>query len=187
MTSSRILIGKVVAAHGLKGEVKLKCFATDPAALAAYPGLSFADGRKAKIGSVRVAGDFVIANFAGVPDRTAAEGLRGVEIFVDRAALPPTDDEEFYLADLIGCVACDPAGAPVGEVIAVPSYGAGDILEIRIGASRQTAMVPFSRDFAPVVDVAARRITLSDAGIAAIEGDDGLRDDRLGDETGAVA
>jgi 16S rRNA processing protein RimM len=173
MTSSRILIGKVTAAHGLKGEVKLKCFATDPAKLAAYPGLTFADGRGARISGARISGDFVIASFAGVADRTAAEGLRGVEIFVDRAALPPTGDEEYYLADLIGCVACDPMGAPLGEVIAVPSYGAGDILEIRIGASRQTALVPFSRDFAPVVDVAARRIFLSESGLAAIEGDDG--------------
>jgi 16S rRNA processing protein RimM len=176
MTSSRILIGKVAAAHGLKGEVKLKCFATDPSALAAYPGLTFADGRKAKISAARVSGDFVIASFAGVGDRTGAEGLRGVEIFVDRSALPPTADEEFYLADLIGCVACDPSGAPVGEVIAVPSYGAGDILEIRIGASRQTALVPFSRDFAPVVDVTGRRIMLSDAGIAALDGGDGAQD-----------
>jgi 16S rRNA processing protein RimM len=172
MTQSRILIGKVAAAHGLKGEVKLKCFATDPAALVTYPGLTFADGRNAKVSAARVSGDFVIASLAGVTDRTVAEGLRGAEIFVDRAALPPTEDEEFYLADLIGCVACDPHGSPVGEVIAVPSYGAGDILEIRIGASRQTAMVPFSRDFAPVVDIPARRIVLSDAGIAAIEGDD---------------
>lgn len=172
MTSSRILIGKVAAAHGLKGEVKLKCFATDPAALVTYPGLTFADGAKAKISAARVSGDFVIVNFMGVADRTAAEGLRGAEIFVDRAALPPTEEEEFYLADLIGCVACDQSGAPVGEVIAVPSYGAGDILEIRIGASRQTAMVPFTRDFAPVVDVSARRIVLSESGIAAIEGDD---------------
>lgn len=172
MTSSRILIGKVAAAHGLKGEVKLKCFATDPAALVTYPGLTFADGRNARVSAARVAGDFVIASFSGVSDRTGAEGLRGAEIFVDRAALPPTEDEEFYLADLIGCVACDQHGAPVGEIVAVPSYGAGDLLEIRIGASRQTALVPFSRDFAPVVDIPARRIVLSEAGIAAIEGDD---------------
>lgn len=171
MTTSRILIGKVAAAHGLKGEVKLKCFATDPAALVTYPDLTFANGQKAKVSAARVAGDFVIASFAGVTDRTGAEGLRGAEVFVDRAALPPTDEEEFYLADLIGCVACDPNGAPVGEVVAVPSYGAGDILEIRIGASRQTAMVPFTRDFAPIVDIVARRIGLSESGIAAIEGD----------------
>ena len=170
MTRSRILIGKVAAAHGLKGEVKLKCFASDPAALVTYPGLTFADGAKATIKAAREAGDFVIATLAGVNDRSVAEGLKGVEIFVDRAALPPTEDEEYYLADLIGCVACDPTGAPVGEVIAVPSFGAGDILEIRIGASRQTALVPFARDFAPVVDVAGRRIGLSAAGIAAIEG-----------------
>lgn len=182
MTNSRILIGKVAAAHGLKGEVKLKCFATDPAALVTYPGLTFADGRKAKVNAARISGDFVIASIAGIVDRTGAEDLRGAEIFVDRAALPPTEEEEFYLADLIGCVACNSHGAPVGEIVAVPSYGAGDILEIRIGASRQTAMVPFSRDFAPVVDIVARRIVLSDAGIAAIEGDGGV------DQTeGAVA
>lgn len=182
MTQTRILIGKVAAAHGLKGEVKLKCFASDPSALVTYPGLTFADGRKAKVTAARVSGDFVIATLAGVPDRSAAEGLRGVEIFVDRAALPPTEDEEYYLADLIGCVACDPSGAPLGEVVAVPSYGAGDILEIRIGASRQTAMVPFSRDFAPIVDIASRRIVLSDAGLAAIEGED-----RSDHREGAVA
>jgi 16S rRNA processing protein RimM len=169
MTQSRILIGKVAAAHGLKGEVKLKCFATDPAALVTYPGLSFADGRKATVKAARVAGDFVIATLSGVKDRTMAEQLRGTEIFVDRAALPPTAEEEFYLADLIGCVAYDPAGAPVGEVIAVPSYGAGDILEIRIGASRITGLVPFTRDFAPEVDTSGKRIVLSASGVAALD------------------
>jgi 16S rRNA processing protein RimM len=173
MTNSRILIGKVAAAHGLKGEVKLKCFASDPAALATYPGLTFADGRRATVTAARPSGDFVIASLQGVADRNDAERLRGAEIFVERSALPPTADEEYYLADLIGCVACDPHGAPVGEVVAVPSYGAGDILEIRIGASRQTALVPFARDFAPVVDVLGRRIVLSSNGIAAIEGGDG--------------
>jgi 16S rRNA processing protein RimM len=172
MTNSRILIGKVAAAHGLKGEVNLKCFAADPAALVTYPGLTFADGRNAIVSAARVSGDFVIASFKGVADRTSAEGLRGAEIFVDRNALPATEEEEFYLADLIGCVACDPQGAPVGEIVAVPSYGAGDILEIRIGASRQTALVPFTRDFAPIVDVPARRIVLSDSGIAVIEGEE---------------
>jgi 16S rRNA processing protein RimM len=177
MTDSRILIGKIAAAHGLKGEVKLKCFAADPAALATYRGLSFADGRAVNVRAARVQGDAVIAVLTGVADRTAAERLRGAEIYVDRSALPPPGEDEFYLADLIGCVACDPLGAPVGEVIAVPSYGAGDILEIRIGASRATGLVPFTREFAPGVDVAARRIALSPAGVAALEGgDEGARD-----------
>jgi 16S rRNA processing protein RimM len=68
----------------------------------------------------------------GVNDRNAAEKLNGVELYVDRALLPDTDDDDdFYHADLIGLKARLVDGSEIGEVMAVPNFGAGDLLEIR--------------------------------------------------------
>jgi 16S rRNA processing protein RimM len=173
MQSQRILIGRIASAHGLKGEVKLKSFASEPLALGRYGALSASDGRKLNLKAARLAGDFVIAAFDGVADRDLAEGLRGLELYVERNALPDPGEDEFYLADLIGCHVYSAEGAPLGEVVAVPSYGASELLEIRIGASRDTAFVPFTRDFAPTVDTGLRRIVLSREGLSALEGDDG--------------
>ncbi|HAJ45322.1 MAG TPA: 16S rRNA processing protein RimM [Alphaproteobacteria bacterium] len=169
---NHILIGRIAAAHGLRGEVKLLCFAADPLAIARYGALMAGDGRSLVLAAARQAGDHLIASFKGVADRTTAEALRGVELYVARAQLPPPEEDEYYLADLIGCSVCGPDGTLAGEVVGVPSFGAGDILDIRIGVTPATGLVPFTRDFVPLVDVAARKIVLSVAGIRALDGAD---------------
>jgi 16S rRNA processing protein RimM len=107
----------------------------------------------------------VVAAVDGITDRNAAEALRGTELFVPRAVLPPTDDDEFYQDDLIGMEVVDAAGAARGAVLAVHNFGAGDVLEIAppLGA---TFFLPFSRDAVPTVDVAARRLVAADASLA---------------------
>jgi 16S rRNA processing protein RimM len=95
-----------------------------------------------------------------VNDRNAAEALKGVALYVDRARLPSAEEGEFYHADLVGLAAEDREGHRIGTVVAVENYGAGDILELRLEGSRQTEMIPFADAFVPEVDVAGGRIVV---------------------------
>jgi 16S rRNA processing protein RimM len=125
-----ILLAAVTGAQGLKGEVKAKLFTATPDALPRYGVLHTKSGRKLKITAFRPTkeGEAVIA-FEGVRDRDAAEALKGVELFVDRAALPQPDEDEFYHADLIGLEVRDSEGRVLGRVSALHNFGASDVLE----------------------------------------------------------
>jgi 16S rRNA processing protein RimM len=79
---------------------------------------------------------------------------------VARARLPDPAQDEFYFADLIGLTAERPDGSPLGEVVAVHNFGAGDVLEVQLAGSLETILVPFSRQAVPQVDVAARRLVI---------------------------
>src|SRR5690348_15774037 len=129
-----VLMGAIIGAHGIKGEVKVKSFAGTPAAIATYGALSDAKGRifdLSLVGKATPGKDILIARINGVGDRNAAEALKGVELFVARDRLPKTaDDEEFYLADLIGLDIVDQHGTAHGRVVSVENYGAGDVLSI---------------------------------------------------------
>ncbi|MCT8999247.1 ribosome maturation factor RimM [Chelativorans intermedius] len=148
-----VQLGVVGAAHGIRGEVRVKPFTDDPLALGRYGPLYTAAGRMLKIVRMRPARNVVIVRFDGVDDRDGAETLTGEALFVDRAALPQAlEEEEFYHADLIGLPAFDETGEEIGTVIAVHNFGAGDILEIRPAAG-PTLMVPFTHDAVPEVDL----------------------------------
>lgn len=163
MTASppRILVGRFGAAHGVRGEVRIKSYTSDPMALATYEGLSDSSGaRSFRIESARpVKDDIIVARLRGVSDRTAAEALTNSEIYIARDALPPPDEEEFYVADLVGMRAELADGTPSGTIANVLNFGAGDILDIALegGGSR---LVPFTRACAPHVDVKARRVVI---------------------------
>jgi 16S rRNA processing protein RimM len=157
-----VLIGEFGRAHGLRGEVRLKSFAADPAAIASYGPLSSEDGRRFVLAAVRPAGggspDMLIARVEGVTTREAAEALNRVRLHAPRERLGETAEEEFFVADLVGMAVHDPAGAPVGKVVAVPNYGGGDLLEIAPAGGGRTALLPFTRAFVPEVDRAGRRL-----------------------------
>ena len=102
----------------------------------------------------------VVARIAGVADRNGAEALRGVELFVERARLPAASDDEFYHADLIGLAAVDGEGKPVGEIVSVHNFGAGDLLEIRLAGSSKTELMIFSDATVPEVNIAAGRVVI---------------------------
>ena len=115
-----------------------------------------------EVEALRPAKDFFVARLKGVADRTAAEQLRNVELFVPRARLPaPADGEEFYHADLVGLAVVDTNGAELGSVVALHNFGAGDIIEVRRPESRDTVMLPFTQAVVPVIDVAGGRITVA--------------------------
>jgi 16S rRNA processing protein RimM len=158
--SRRILLATIGAAHGVKGEVRVKSFAADPTALAAYGQLATDDGQSFEIERLRPSkGNMLIAKFRGVDDRNAAEALNGLSLYADRAALPAADDDEFYHADLIGLAAFGPAGERLGTVVAVHDFGAGDILDVKTEGGL-SMMVPFTKVCVPEVDIAAGRLTI---------------------------
>lgn len=167
--TQRILVARIGAPHGVKGEVRLFPFTADPQALRDYAPLTDAEGRRQfKILALRPAKEHFVARLAGIDDRTAAEALTNTDLYVPRDALPEAeDDDTFYHADLIGLGVHDEAGARIGTVTALHDFGAGEILEYapEPGTARRagTLMVPFSRDAVPVIDVAAGRVVVAAA------------------------
>ena len=159
MAPKTLVFAVVGAPHGVRGEVRVKSFAADPTAIGDYGVLYAKDGRVFEIERIRAAKDVVIAKFRGIDNRDAAEALKGLELGVDRSALPDPGEDEFYHADLIGLEAFDPAGAPLGHVVTVQNYGAGDILEIA-PPKRPSILVPFTKINVPDIDVAAGRLTV---------------------------
>jgi 16S rRNA processing protein RimM len=137
---SLILLGRITGAHGIRGAVKLKSFAAKPADIASYGPLATADGRTVEILKLKPANDEFIADLKDVRDRSAAEALKGVELFIARDKLPVVKDKEFYLADLIGKdVVHD--NAPMGKVASIENYGAGDLMELANGGLVPVAFI----------------------------------------------
>lgn len=157
----RILLGRIAGAHGIRGEVVIHAYTGAPEDIGAYGPLADADGvRSFAIASARATAKGVVARIKGVADRNAAEALKGVELYVDRARLPAAADGEYYHADLIGMAAVDAEGNPVGEIVAVQNFGAGDLLEVRLVGSHKTEFVSFTDAAVPEVDIAAGRVVV---------------------------
>jgi 16S rRNA processing protein RimM len=159
--SHRIVMAHVTCAHGIRGDVVLKTHMDDPHDLTSYGPLTDEAGtRRFEIKSLRVTAKGVVVHLKGVEDRNAAEALRGVGLFVERTALPPSEDGAYYHVDLIGLAAVDAAGAAIGKVIAVQNFGAGTMLEISRPGVRETEYVPFTDAFVPEVDIAGGRVVV---------------------------
>lgn len=158
----RVCLGAITGAHGIRGEVRIHCFASDPRSLTAFGPLGDETGRRTfVVEGLRDANKGYIARIRGVTDRNAAEALRGTQLYIERDALPePEDEDSYYLDDLIGLTARDPAGQELGSVIAVHDFGAGDVIEVQRPQGRQTFMVPFAESFVPALDVEAGFIVI---------------------------
>jgi 16S rRNA processing protein RimM len=146
----KIPLAAVAGAHGIKGEVRLKLFSDSSDSLARHSRL-YVGGAERKLLEVRAAGKGAIARFEDIADRTAAEALRGTLVEVDRAALPPLGEGEYYHADLIGIPCVDRDGKPLGAIIAVENFGAGDLLEVEDGRGRRS-LIPFRPGIADLAD-----------------------------------
>ncbi|UFZ01949.1 ribosome maturation factor RimM [Bradyrhizobium ontarionense] len=158
--SKLICVARIGAAHGVRGEVRLWTFTEDPLAVLHYGPLTTKDGtRSFEVAKAREAKDHVVATIKGVTDRTAAERLNGLELYVSRDRLPETDDDEYYHADLIGLAAETTAGAPLGRVLAIHNFGAGDIIEIA-PPTGSTLLLPFTNAVVPTVDIAGGRVII---------------------------
>jgi 16S rRNA processing protein RimM len=161
--ANRVCLAVIGAPHGVQGAVRIKSFTDEPEAVARYGALEDEAGeRQFKLQVIGAAkGDgMVIAKLAGVTDRDRAVALRGLRLYLPRAALPPPGDDEFYYADLVGLAAVLEDGASLGTVVAVHDFGAGDLLEI--GREQgQPVLVPFTRAAVPVVDLAAAKVVIA--------------------------
>jgi 16S rRNA processing protein RimM len=146
----KIALAAVAGAHGVKGEVRLKLFGEGVESLSRHKDV-YVGGAQRRLLAVRAGGKAAVAKFAGVDDRSAAEALRGTLVEVDRAALPPLADGEYYHADLIGLPAVDGNGAALGTVVAVENYGAGDLLEIEVESGKRS-LIPFKPGIADFED-----------------------------------
>lgn len=151
----RVALAAVAGAHGVKGEVRLKLFADSVDSLAAHKML-FVGGEAMKLQSVRDGGKTAVARFEGVSSREAAEGLRGSLVEIDREALPPLEEGEYYHADLIGLTCFSEEGETIGSVVGVDNFGAGDLLDIELTSGKR-ALIPF-RD--PMARMEEARIVL---------------------------
>ena len=157
MTAS-VCVARIGAPHGVRGAVKLWTFTEDPLAVKDYGPLMTKDGaRQFEVVHVREAKDHLVATFKGVSTRDEAERLNGIELYVPRERLPKTDDDEYYHADLIGLAAVTTADRPLGKVIAIHDFGAGDIIEIA-PPQGTTMMLPFTNAVVPTVDLAGGRV-----------------------------
>jgi 16S rRNA processing protein RimM len=168
--SAQVCVARIGAAHGVRGAVKLWTFTEDPLAVTRYGPLSTKDGaRQFEVAQAREAKDHLVATLKGVTTRNEAERLNGVELYVARDRLPATGDDEYYHADLIGLAAITTSNEPLGAVIAIHNFGAGDIIEIA-PPTGATIMLPFSNAVVPTVDIAAGRVVIELP--AEVDGDD---------------
>jgi 16S rRNA processing protein RimM len=148
--ADQVILAAVAGAHGLGGEVRLKLFAEGIDSLKRHPVL-YAGERPLTLKSAKPGSAGAIARFAEIADRSAAEALRGTLLTVPRTALPPLEEGEYYHADLLGLPCEDAHGAPLGKVVAVENFGAGDLLEIERPDGKR-ALVPFKPGVADLVD-----------------------------------
>lgn len=154
MASNLLLVGRVAGAFGVKGEVRISAYTEDPMALVTYrvllredgrPGLTLTGGRAAKGALIARAGE--------IETREQAEALRGLKLYISREILPEPEDDEFYVADLVGLSVVTSAGEALGEVKSVQDFGAGDLLEVQ-PKSGASFWLPFTREAVPEVRIA---------------------------------
>ena len=158
---AQICVARIGAAHGVRGAVKLWTFTEDPLAVKAYGPLLTKDGaRQFEVTHAREAKGHLVATLKGIATREDAERLNGTELYIARDKLPATGGDEYYHADLIGLAAVNAANEPLGRVIAIHNFGAGDISEIAPTEGAQTMLLPFTNAVVPTVDLAGGRLVI---------------------------
>jgi 16S rRNA processing protein RimM len=159
----RILVGVIGRPHGVRGLVRVVSYTADPADLGSYGPLSDARGREYGLrwrgAGIAELSEIVDGKAVPIADRDAAGRLTNTELFIDRNRLPPAEEDEFYLADLIGLAAEDQQGSALGRVAAIHDYGAGASLEIE-WETAAPLIVPFTKVCVPVIDIPAGRLTV---------------------------
>ena len=159
MADSLICVAAIAGAFGVRGEVRLKSFTSDPASIADYNPLMTEDSERLfTVSSARPIKNGLSVRLSGVSTREDAEALRGVQLFVPRDRLPDLPDDEFYHADLIGLLVLDTGGKELGRIKAVHNHGAADLLEVHGPGLKNTVLLPFTREAVPAVNLSTGRI-----------------------------
>jgi 16S rRNA processing protein RimM len=159
-SSSLICLGVITAAHGVRGQVKLKSFTAHPKDIASYGELHDAQGRAYCLTVITCNNDTVIASIKGIEDREAAEKLRNIELFIERSKLPEPSGNEYYYNDLVGLAVVTESGAAYGQVTGIHNFGAGDIVDIRHISGKEECM-PFNKATFPVIDMKNKTLVIS--------------------------
>ena len=160
-----VQVGKVIKAHSIKGELKLLAYSGDPQDFKAFPRLLFVDEKTAtsieyQVVTCRPQAKFVIVKLTGLDDRTAAENMRGFEIWVAKDLMPELGDDEFYWHDLVGLAVSTEQGEDLGTVRSLFESGAADIMVIK-GRGREY-LVPAQDEFIASIDYDAGRLVIKD-------------------------
>lgn len=159
--ADKICVGAIVGAFGIKGELRIKSFCADPDAIGDYGTLTSEDGSQSF--DLKIVGPIkggYAARIEGVRYRDQAEDLKGVALFASRDALPSLPDDEFYYSDLIGLSVFDTGGVKLGKITAVHDHGAGDFLEINAIGQKNLALLPFTKEAVPTVDLGAGKVII---------------------------
>ena len=157
--SKLICVGALAGAFGVRGEVRLKSFTSNPDDIANYAPLLTENGDKSF--EIVITGRLkngLAARLSGVVKKEQADDLKGTKLFVPRDRLPSLQEDEFYYSDLIGMIVYDTGGNEIGKVQAVLNHGAGDLLEIHGANLKMSLMIPFTKEVVPTVDIVSRRI-----------------------------
>ena len=146
MTSQNILVGKIVAAHGIRGWVKIKSYTTIPSDICKYSPILKSNGTELKI-ELKSAGknDVIIASIKGIVDRNQAEELKGTELFTLSSSITK-DKNEILFSELIGFKVLDNNDSEIGEIVDILNFGAGEILEIKLNNKEKTALLSYNKD-----------------------------------------
>ena len=165
MTNKRVCVGKIVAAHGIKGEVKVLSYTENGADIASFGELENKEAtRKFKIKVVGAVKGSYRVKIQGVNNRNEAEDLVGTEFYVSRDALPELEEEEFYFSDLIGLKVClKDKDHEIGKVVCFDDFGAGTIMEIKLHNQKETEMLPFTESYVPTINLKEGYIIVSSA------------------------
>lgn len=139
-----VVMGKVVAAHGIRGWIKIQVFTEYLDSLLDYDTWYLADGQSwqpRKVIAANVNGKVLVAKLQDIADRTAAEKYKGLLVAVPREQLPPTEEDEYYWSDLIGMAVENQAGDKLGAVESLLETGANDVLVVR--GEQGELLIPF--------------------------------------------
>ena len=157
--TDRVIVGAIGGAFGVHGEVRLKSYCAEPAAIADYAPLFTEDGRSfAQIILTGQAKNGFTARIDAITSKEEADQMRNTSLFADRAVMPETEDDEYYYTDLIGLDVVDTGGTALGTVKNVMDHGAGDLLEITVPGTSETVLLPFTQAAVPTVDIKSGRI-----------------------------
>ena len=156
-----VLVGVITGAHGIKGEVKLKSFTSEPLSIGRYGPLQSASGQRFEITKLKAAKDDFIASLKSVNDRNEAEMPKGIELFVAREKLPKLEAYETYAHDLMGLDVVLENGGTLGKLVGMPNYGAGDLLEVAVDGNSETVLIPFTNAFVPQNDFTNGKIIVN--------------------------
>lgn len=159
--STLIVVGAIKGAHGVRGDIRVKSFTADPAAVFEYGPLVDENGREVfEPVSARAGKDHFIVKPRKILQKEEWDALRGTLLHVSRDALPEADDDEFYIEDLVGLEVFSGGETAAGSVRGVQNFGAEDLIEIQVKGMSHTVLVPFTLIDVPTIDVSSGRVII---------------------------